>query len=108
MVSLYPLAIQQPYCYSWDQDDLLLNVRVQPRASKDEITGVQGQWLKVRITAPPVDGKANTRLIRFLATEFQVRQSSITLISGQSSREKRLRIRSPTRLLPFISPSQKM
>jgi len=95
-------------CYHWDKDDLILNVRVQPRASKDAIVGPQEHWLKIRITAPPVDGKANTHLIRFLAAEFKVKQSQITLISGQSSREKRLRIHSPTRLLPFIRPSRDM
>ena len=96
-------------CYRWDGDDLILSVRVQARASKDEIaTGVQGEWLKVRITAPPVEGKANTHLIRFLAAEFKVRQSQITLLSGQTSREKRLRIHSPTRLLPFIRSPRDM
>jgi len=81
---------------------------VQPRASKDEVVGIQGQWVKVRITAPPVEGKANTHLIRFLAREFKVKQSQITLISGQTGREKRLRIHSPCRLLPFISPPRNM
>lgn len=108
MVSPYPLDIQQTSCYSWDKDDLILKVRLQPRASKDEIIGVQGEWLKVRITAPPLEGKANLHLIRFLAAQFQVSKSQIVLISGQSSREKRLRIRSPTRLLPFIRPPRKM
>jgi len=95
-------------CYRWEKDDLILKVRVQPRASKNEIVGIQEQWLKVRITAPPVDGKANTHLIRFLAGEFKIKQSQITLISGETSREKRLRIHSPTRLLPFISSPRNM
>lgn len=94
--------------YRWDKDDLILNVRVLPRARKDEIVGVHGEWLKVRITAPPLDGKANAHLIRFLAREFKVKQAQITLISGQTSREKRLRIHSPTRLLPFIRSAQDM
>ncbi|HEY4732836.1 MAG TPA: DUF167 family protein [Gammaproteobacteria bacterium] len=93
-------------CYRWDKDDLILNVRVQPRSSKDEICDIQDQWLKVRITAPPVDGKANTHLIRFLAREFKVRQSQITLLNGGTGREKRLHIRSPAKLLPFIGPSR--
>jgi uncharacterized protein (TIGR00251 family) len=89
-------------CYRWDKDRLILNVRVQPRAGKDEIAGVQQQRLKIRITAPPVDGKANAHLIGFIADVFEVRKSQVTLLSGQSSRDKRLCIRSPSRLLPFI------
>ena len=102
------LADTSQLWYRWDGNNLLLNVRVLPRARKDEIVGIQGEWLKVRITAPPLDGKANAHLIRFLAGEFKVRQSQITLISGQTSREKRLRIHSPTRLLPFIRSSDDM
>jgi uncharacterized protein (TIGR00251 family) len=78
-------------------------VRVQPRASRDEIVGIQGNHLKIRITAPPVDGKANAHLIQFLAQEFGVPKSRITLIGGESGREKRLQILSPSRLPTVIS-----
>ena len=84
--------------YSWQDDRLTLNVRVQPRASRDEIVGIQGNHVKVRITAPPVDGKANTHLIQFLAQEFGVPKTRITLIGGECGREKRLLILAPTRL----------
>lgn len=84
--------------YSWDEDRLTLNVRVQPRASKDEITGIHGTHFKVRITAPPVDGRANEHLLRFLAGEFGVPKSRISLIGGEGSREKRILILAPTRL----------
>jgi uncharacterized protein (TIGR00251 family) len=85
--------------WEWQDDNLILNVRLQPRASRDEIVTIQADgWLKIRITAPPVDGKANDHLIRFLAGVCAVPRSAITLLSGQSGRNKRLRIHQPTRL----------
>jgi hypothetical protein len=89
--------------YQWDEEDLLLNIRVQPKASHDEIVGPHNNALKIRITAPPVDGKANDHLVRFLAKSFGVAKSRIKLISGETGRDKKLRIRAPTNLLPGIS-----
>ena len=85
--------------YQWQGDDLILSVRVQPRASRDEIVGPHGEALKVRITAPPVEGKANTHLVKFLAAAFGVTRGSVELLGGDTGRSKRLRIRDP-RLLP--------
>jgi uncharacterized protein (TIGR00251 family) len=85
--------------YQWQGEQLLLTVRVQPRASCDEIVGPHGsESLKVRITAPPVDGKANQHLIKFLAKAFGVAKSRVTLLKGESGREKRLAIAAPARL----------
>ena len=81
--------------FQWQDGDLLLNIKVQPRASKDELAEVLGDCLKVRITAPPVDGAANKHLIAFLAKVFKVSKSQITLISGETGREKRLRVQAP-------------
>ena len=89
--------MDHPAC-EWQGEDLFLRVRVQPKASRDEFCGLQGEALKVRITAPPVDGKANAHLIKFLAKQFGVAKSSITLISGESGRDKRLRIHAPAKL----------
>lgn len=89
--------------YQWQEENLLLTIRVQPRASRDEIVGPYQDALKVRITAPPVDGKANTHLIRFLAKCFGVAPSRIDLISGEIGRQKRLRIRQPGQLPEGIS-----
>jgi len=85
-------------CYHWDGEDLILCVHVQPRASSDSIVGPHGDALKVRITAPPVEGRANAHLIRFLARAFGVPKSSIRLLSGRSGRDKRLRIPRPRSL----------
>ena len=81
--------------FQWQDEDLLLNIKVQPRASKDELAEVLGDSLKVRITAPPVDGAANKHLIAFLAKIFKVSKSQVTLISGETGRDKRLRIHAP-------------
>jgi len=96
--STAPARVGYPSPYSWQADRLTLNVRVQPRASRDEIVGIHGNQLKVRITAPPVDGKANAHLIQFLAQEFGVPKSQITLLGGECGRDKRLLILAPARL----------
>jgi uncharacterized protein (TIGR00251 family) len=84
---------------SWRDDCLYLDIRLQPRASRDEIVGVQADGrVKIRITAPPVDGKANAHLVRYVATVFDVPRAAVTLVSGQTGRNKRLRIENPPRL----------
>ena len=88
--------------YEWNHDDLILRIKVQPKASKDELCEAMGNCLKVRITAPPVDGKANQHLIKFLAKQFKVSKSQVKLLSGDIGREKRLKISSPNFLPAFI------
>ncbi len=90
--------------YRWQDGDLLLSVRVQPRAKRDELLGPEGTHLKVRIAAPPIEGKANEHLRRFLAAVFEVPQSRVELVAGGQARLKRLRVRAPARL-PDIIPS---
>lgn len=63
---------------------------VQPNASKTAVVGMYGEELKVSLKTPPVDGKANKELCRFLADEFSLPASSVQLISGQTSRRKRI------------------
>ena len=72
--------------------ELILDVHVQPRASKDEIVGYHGGRLKIRVTAPPVDGKANAALIEFLAERLGVARAQVALKSGQTNRRKVLEI----------------
>jgi uncharacterized protein (TIGR00251 family) len=74
----------------------ILQVRVQPRASKNALIGWQAGALKVRLTAPPVEGAANAALVTFLAEQLQVRRSEIELLSGDTGRNKRLAITSLT------------
>ncbi|KAF1051613.1 MAG: hypothetical protein GAK43_02325 [Stenotrophomonas maltophilia] len=84
--------------YSWDGEDLLLECHLQPRASRDEFAGTHAERLKIRLTAPPVEGKANAYLLAFLGKAFGVPKSAVSLESGEQSRQKRVRIRRPTRL----------
>ena len=63
-------------------------VRVQPRASNNQVAGVHGDALKVRLTAPPIEGAANEELVDFLADIFVVRRQSVRILSGESSRSK--------------------
>lgn len=78
--------------------ELILDLRIQPRAARDEIVGYHGGRLKIRLTAPPVDGKANQHLIEFLADVFAVPKRDVVLLSGETSREKRVRIVAPKRM----------
>lgn len=84
--------------YRWDGADLILECHLQPKASRDEFAGLHGERLKIRLTAPPVDGKANAQLLAFLAAAFAVSKSQVSLESGQQSRHKRVRIKQPRQL----------
>ena len=63
-------------------------VRVQPRASKDEVAGVHGDALRIRLRAPPVDGAANAALVEFLAQVLGVAKQRVRIVTGASSRAK--------------------
>ena len=73
--------------------DLILDVRVQPRASRSEIAGLHGERLRIRLQAPPVDGKANAALVEFVAGLFAVPRARVTIEHGLTGRDKRLRLR---------------
>lgn len=63
-------------------------VRVIPRASRNEVEGVTGNALKVRVTAPPVEGAANKALIELLAERLKIRKSQIEIVAGRTSQQK--------------------
>jgi len=67
-------------------------VKVQPRARKDAITGTVGDALKLALTAPPVEGKANQAVIEFFAEFFEIPRSSVSIASGETSRNKVIRV----------------
>jgi uncharacterized protein len=67
-------------------------IKVHPRAKKDAITGEVGEALKVSLTSPPVDGRANEACIDFFAKLLKVSRSSVTIAAGESSRNKVIRI----------------
>ena len=70
-----------------------LTLHVQPGAKKTVVAGVHGDALKIRLAAPPVDGKANAALIDFIADRLRLAKSAVCLKSGQSSRRKVLEVR---------------
>jgi uncharacterized protein (TIGR00251 family) len=76
-----------------DGDDLVLEVRVQPRAARSEFAGPFGDRLRIRLQAPPVDGRANAALAAFLADAFGVPRARIDIEHGLAGRDKRVRIR---------------
>ena len=73
-----------------------LSLHVQPGAKKSECAGLLGEALKIRLAAPPVDGKANEALLRFLAQRLAIPRQQISLKSGQTSRQKVIEIESVT------------
>jgi uncharacterized protein (TIGR00251 family) len=85
--------------YTFDDDDLILSLRIQPKASSNALAEIMGDARKLRITAPPVDGKANKHIIALLAKMCKVAKGDVTIESGELGRNKRVRIRTP-RLLP--------
>jgi len=82
--------------YSTRDDHLIFNVKVVPRASRSELVGEQDGTLRVRIAAPPVAGAANEELIRLLAKKLEVRASSVTIVSGEASRMKKIAVKGIT------------
>lgn len=71
---------------------ITLTLHIQPGAKKTEVAGLHGKALKIRLAAPPVDGKANEALIKFIADTLRLPKSAVSLKSGQSSRHKVLEI----------------
>jgi uncharacterized protein (TIGR00251 family) len=71
-----------------DAEGWLIAVHAQPGAKRTEVAGLHGESLKIRLAAPPVEGKANEALLRFIAGELGLRRSEVTLARGETSREK--------------------
>lgn len=82
----------------FDGEDLILRLYIQPKASRDKLVGLHGDEMKVAITAPPVDGKANAHLSKYLAKQFKVAKGLISIEKGELGRHKQLRVHSPTQI----------
>jgi len=74
------------------RDQTTLSVRIQPRASKNGIVYMEDGGIRVRLTAPPVDGAANEALVKYFADLFSVARSQVEIVSGHTSRSKIVRI----------------
>ncbi|MCB1857731.1 MAG: YggU family protein [Gammaproteobacteria bacterium] len=91
------MNVHPPAWCHWEQEDLLLNLRIQPKASRDAFIAPYGNQYRVQITAPPVDGQANTHLLKFVAKSFGVGRAQVELVGGTKSRNKVIRVRAPRR-----------
>ena len=90
----------------WEGDTLVLNILGRPRANKTKIGKVIGKQLEVYVAENPVRGKATAHLVKFLAEEFQVQESAITVVFGVYNVNKQLRITAPKRLPTVIAKQQ--
>jgi uncharacterized protein (TIGR00251 family) len=75
-----------------DEHGVTVKVHLQPRAHRDKVIGVHGDALKVQITAAPVEGQANDACVAFFARALKIPKTKVAIISGLSSREKRVRL----------------
>ncbi|AIL71661.1 hypothetical protein VV93_v1c25830 [Vibrio vulnificus] len=81
-----------------DGEDVVLRLYIQPKASRDKILGLHGDELKIAITAPPVDGKANGHLTKLLGKWFKVAKSPVTIEKGELGRHKQVRVHAPQQI----------
>ncbi len=79
--------------YRRDGDAWVLQLHVQPGAKRSELAGLHGDALKIRLAAPPIEGRANDALLRFIAELFAVPQRNVELMRGAQSRHKSVMIR---------------
>ncbi|MGR2766323.1 DUF167 family protein YggU [Photobacterium sp. GSS17] len=84
-------------------DDLRLRLYIQPKASRDQLVGLHGDELKVAITAPPVDGKANAHLTKYLAKLFRVAKGQVVIEKGELGRHKQVLIEAPREIPDTIT-----
>ena len=73
-------------------DGCVLTVKACPRANRTEIAGIDTEWVRIRIQAPPVDGKANAELVCFFAETFRLPKRSVEILSGDTGRLKRIKL----------------
>jgi len=83
--------------YRWIGPDLEISVRAQPGARSTEVRGAHGEAIRIRIAARAIEGAANEALLQLLAEAFQVPRRRCVLVSGETSRQKRVRIEAPER-----------
>lgn len=85
-----------PEWHRRDSEAITLVLYVQPGAKRSEVAGLHGAALKVRLAAPPIEGRANEALLRFIAERFDVPLRNVEIIQGEQSRHKRVVVRSST------------
>ena len=91
----------------WDGDTLVINLHVQPRASRSAFAGEFDGRIKLRTTAPPVDGKANKEIVAFLSKQFRTAKSNIRLLRGDTGRDKQFAITGIRQIPPGLPIPEK-
>lgn len=81
--------------HRWDGEDLILEIRVTPKAKRDAVGTPRAGRLRVTVTAPPAGGAANARVVDLLARAFAVPRSRVQVLRGVTGRDKRIRIQAP-------------
>jgi uncharacterized protein len=89
--------------YEWQNQDLVIRLKVQPRSSQNGFAEVMDDRIKLRLTTPPVDGKANAHLTKYLSRLFKVPKGQVLILSGETGRDKRVKIVAPKILPDFIN-----
>jgi len=84
--------------FAWRAGELQLELQIQPGAKRDAFAGLHGDRLKIKVHAPPLDGRANEQLVAFLAASFDTAKSNIGIVRGESGRAKSVRIRGARKL----------
>ena len=84
--------------FKWSKDTLTISVYIQPKATSSEFIEMFNDHFKIRVNAPPVDGKANKALIDFIAMSFSVSKSMVSITQGEASRYKKVQIVKPGRI----------
>jgi len=80
------------YLIKEDKGNIFVNVKVQPRASKNEVCGIYGDRIKIKLTAPPVEGEANEKLREFLAEKLEINRGCIEIITGHRGKNKLIKV----------------
>ena len=93
LVKVKPLPPTVPEFVKDHPDGVTLSLRIQPRAKRAGVVGIAGSSLKIAVASPPVDGKANEALCRYLAKALKVSKSSVVILRGETNREKIILIR---------------
>lgn len=95
--------VMDGFC-KWDGDTLVLNILGRPRAKKTKLGRVLGKQLEIHVAEDPVRGRATAHMVEFLADEFDVPKSQITVVFGVYNVNKQVRITAPKKLPPMIPP----
>lgn len=95
--------MNKQHFFEWQDQDLILYLVIQPKAAKDEVSGILQGRLKIRITAQPLENQANLHLQKWLSKAFKVAKSEVILEKGSQSKQKQFRILNPKHIPTWLN-----